>query len=390
MIKTIKVMLLPNNKQQTKLFQCAGTARFVYNWALVRQQENYKNGDKFISNYSLMKEFTKLKQLQEFNWLNNFSRQIINQSITDACDAYIKFFKVQCDYPKFKSKKKSRPSFYVNYNTIKFTNNFVKLEKLSNSKRPNKQKLNWIKLTEKNRVPINCNYHAPRVTFDGLNWYLTVGIDYPDCEEAPSNDGIGIDLGVKDLAITSDGYFYKNINKTNQIKKLEKKKKRLQRKVSGKYEKNKNVENYFKTNNIKKVEKQILKLNKRLTNIRQNCIHQTTTEIIKRKPSFIVMENLNVSGMMKNKHLSKAIAEQKFYEFKRQIEYKSAWNNIKFIEADRFYPSSKLCSCCGNIKKDLKLSDRIYRCECGNVIDRDLNAAINLENYGHKVLKSAI
>lgn len=392
MIKTIKVMLLPNNKQQTKLFQCAGVARFVYNWALVRQQENYKNGEKFISNYDLMKEFTKYKQLQEFNWLNNYSRQIINQSITDACEAYRKFFKGQSEYPKFKSKKKSKPSFYARYDTMQFTNSYVKLEKLSNSKKPNKKKINWIKLAEKNRAPIGCKYHEPRVTFDGLNWYLTIGIDYFDCEEIPTNEGIGIDLGVKDLAITSDKYIYKNINKTSKIKKIEKRKKRLQRKVSKKYKQNKNKQelSYNKTNNIIKLEKQILKLNQSLTNIRNNYIHQTTSEIIKRKPSFIVMESLNVNGMLKNKHLSKAIQEQKFYEFKRQIKYKSSWNNIEFIQVDRFYPSSKLCSCCGNIKKDLKLSDRIYKCECGNVIDRDLNAAINLENYGYKVLQSVV
>ncbi len=390
MIRTIKIMLLPNNKQKTKLFECAGVSRFAHNWTIARQKENYENGGKFLSNYDLRKEFTKLKQLPEYSWLNNYSCQIQAQAIKDACEAYMKFFKGQSGYPKFKSRKKSKPSFYIRCNTLQFSESHAKLEKLTNSRKRNKQKFNWIKLAEKGKVQTNCKYYNPRATYDGLNWWLSVGIEYPNYEEMPTNKGVGIDLGVKDLAITSEGNFYKNINKTSQVKKLEKKKKRLQRKVSRKYEKNKKGGSYCKTNNIVKLEKQILKLNKRLTNIRTNYIHQTTTEIIKRKPSFIVMENLNVIGMLKNKHLSKAIQEQKFYEFKRQIEYKSAWNNIKFIQADRFYPSSKLCSCCGNIKKNLKLSDRIYSCECGNVIDRDLNAAINLENYGHKVLKSAI
>lgn len=205
--------------------------------------------------------------------------------------------------------------------------------------------------------------------------------------ETPTGDGIGIDLGISKLAVLSDGTIYKNINKTNQVKKLEKCKKRLQRQVSRKYELNKlqiegGENRYSKTNNIKKLELKLLKLNRKLTNIRQNYLHQSTTEIIKRKPSYIVLEDLNVSGIMKNRHLSKAIQQQSFYEFKRQLKYKSKWNNIKFIEADRFYPSSKLCSECGAYKKDLKLSDRTYICtECGCIIDRDLNASINLRDY---------
>lgn len=389
MIKTIKVMLLPNNKQKSKLFECAGTSRFTYNWAVTKQKENYENNGKFLSNCDLSKEFTKLKQTKEYNWLNNYSRQLQEHAIKDAHEAYKNFLKGR-GYPKLKSRKKSKPSFYVRYNNLKFTETYTKLEKLTNSNKKNKQKFNWIKLAEKGRVPIDCKYHNPHCTFDGLNWWLSVGIEYSNNKEIPINSGIGIDLGVKDLAITSEGRYYKNINKTKQVKKVEKKKKRLQRKISKKYEKNKKGRNYCKTNNVIKLEKQLLKLNKQLVNIRDNYIHQTTSEITKRKPSFIVMENLNVKGMMKNKHLSKAIAEQKFYEFKRQIEYKSSWNNIKFIQVDKFYPSSKLCSCCGNIKKDLKLSERIYKCECGNVIDRDLNAAINLENYGHKTTESAI
>ena len=171
------------------------------------------------------------------------------------------------------------------------------------------------------------------------------------------------------------------------MKKLEKQKRRLQRSISRKYNMNKEGVRCNKTSNIIKREKELLKLIKRLTNIRQNHLHQTTSEIIKRKPSFICIEDLNVSGMMKNKHLSKAIQQQGFYEFRRQIQYKSEWNNILVIIADRFFPSSKLCSCCGMIKKDLKLSDRIYRCDCGNIIDGDFQASLNLKRYGENVLK---
>ena len=194
---------------------------------------------------------------------------------------------------------------------------------------------------------------------------------------------------VKELAVCSDQDRYPNINKTQEVKKREKRKRRLQRSLSRKYEKNKKGERYCKTSNIVKGEKQLLRLNHRLTNIRQNYLHQTTSEIIKREPRFICIEDLNVSGMMKNKHLSKAVQQQGFYEFRKQIEYKSAWNKIKLIIANRFFPSSKLCCCCGKIKKDLKLSDRIYRCECGNVLDRDYQAALNLKGYGESVFGSA-
>lgn len=388
MIKGIKVRLNPNNKQKTKLFESAGVSRFAYNWTLSKQQENYKNGGKFISNEDLRKEFTKLKQTEDYSWLNNYSNNITKQSIKDGCDAYIKFFKGESSFPRFKSKKKSKPSFYVDTGKIQFNGTHVKLEKLTTSKKRNKQKLNWIKLCEEDRIPYGegIKYVNPRVNYDGLNWWISVSLEYPDNIDPPVNEGIGIDLGIEKLAVTSDGSVYKNINKTNEVKRLEKKKKRLQRKVSKKYEIGREGNRYKKTKNIIKLENQLKKLNKKLTNIRHNYSSQITTEIIKRKSSFIVVEDLNVLGMMKNKHLSKAIQEQRLHEFYRQLQYKSEWNNIKFIEADRFFPSSKICSHCGNYKKDLKLSDREYICECcGSKLDRDYNASINLRNYGHEI-----
>ena len=387
MIKSIKVRLNPNNKQLTKLFQYAGCDRFAYNWAISREQDNYKQGNKFLSDSELRKEFTQLKKQSEYQWLNEVSNNVTKQAIKDACNTYKRFFKGQCKYPKFKSKKHSTPSFYQDNIKIQFTDTHVKVESFSMSKKQNKQKLNWIKLCEKGRIPTDCKYMNPRFTYDGLYWYVSVGIEVNDNTTLPSNEGIGIDLGIKDLAICSDGNTYKNINKTQTVKKLEKKKRRLQRSISRKYEKNKKGANYCKTSNIIKREKELLKLNHRLTNVRQNYLHQTTSEIVKREPSFICIEDLNVSGMMKNKHLSKAVQQQGFYEFRRQIEYKAMWNNIPVVIADRFFPSSKLCSCCGSIKKDLKLSDRIYKCECGNVIDRDYQAALNLKQYGENVLK---
>ena len=388
MIKTIRVMLIPNNKQKTKLFQYANTARFAYNWALGREQENYKNGGKFISDGDLRKEFTQLKKTDEYSWLNNVSNNVTKQAIKDACEAYRDFFKGYTKFPRFKSKKYSIPKFYQDNVKIQFTDTHVKVEGFATSKKKNKQKLNWIRLAEHGRIPTNCKYCNPHFKYDGVNWWITVGMEYEDSDTLPSNECIGVDLGIKDLAICSNGSIYKNINKSQKVKKLEKRKRKLQRSISRKYEKNKKGVSYCKTSNIIKREKELLKLNHRLTNIRQNYLHQTTSEIVKREPSFICIEDLNVKGMMKNRHLSKAVQQQCFGEFRRQIEYKSTWNNIQVIIADRFFPSSKLCSCCGNIKKDLKLSDRIYKCECGNVIDRDYQASLNLKRYGEMTLET--
>ena len=387
MIKTIRVMLVPNNKQKTKLFRYASTFRFAYNWTLGREKENYENGGRFISDGGLRKEFTQLKKTEEYSWLNEISNNVTKQAIKDACNAYKRFFKGYSKFPKFKSRKHSTPSFFQDNVKIQFTDTHVKVEGFAVSKKKNKQKLNWIKLAECGRIPTkNVKYTNPRIKYDGLNWYITVGVEYEEYTCLPTNEAIGIDLGIKDLAICSDGNTYKNMNKTQKVKKLEKRKRRLQRSISRSYEKNKKGESYCKTDNVIKKEKKLLRLNRRLTNIRHDHLHKTTSEIIKRKPSFICIEDLNISGMMKNKHLSKAVQQQEFYEFRRQIEYKSAWNNIPVVIADRFFPSSKLCSCCGNIKKDLKLSDRIYKCECGNVIDRDYQAALNLKKYGENIL----
>lgn len=379
-IKTLKIKLKPNNKQKTKMFQFCGAKRFAYNWALAKEEENYKNGGKFINDCELRKQFTQLKKIEEYKWLYSVSNNVTKQAIKDACMAYKRFFNGYSNKPRFKSKRTDRPSFYVDNIKIQFTETHVKLEHIATSTKKNKAKLNWVKLVEKNKIPTDCKYINPHIIFDGINWFICVGIEIEDNKELPTNDGIGIDLGVKDLAICSDRNTYKNVNKTQKIKKLEKRKRRLQRKISRKYLNNKKGDSYYKTSNIIKSEKKLLKLNHRLTNIRNNYLHSVTSEIINRKPKFITIEDLNVSGMMKNKHLSKAIQQQKLYEFRRQLEYKCRWNNIELRIVDRFYPSSKLCHCCGQIKSDLKLSDRVYKCDCGYIEDRDLNASLNLRD----------
>ncbi len=383
MIQTIKVMLCPNNKQRTKLFACAGTARFVYNWTLWYQQINYAFGYSFAGDTEIRRVLTALKKENpKFQWLNDYSNNIAKQAAKDACNAYLKFFKGLAKYPKFKKKRKSKPSFYADPIKIKFTETHVKLEKLTPSKKTNRQRLNWVKLAEPNRIPPDVKYVNPRITFDGLNWWISVGIECEESTEQPTNPGIGIDVGIKSLAVCSDGAVYRNINKAAKVGKLKKRKRRLQRGVSRKHLKNKKGVRYCKTRNLIKSERKLLKVNRRLTNIRHSYLHSVTSEIVNRKPKFVVLEDLNVTGMMKNKHLAKAVQEQCFHEFYQQMQYKCRWNNITFITADRYYPSSKLCSCCGAVKKDLKLSERVYHCPvCGNTIDRDFQASVNLARY---------
>ena len=389
MIKTYKVMLIPNNVQQTKMLQTAGCARFAYNWTIAYEKQNYESGGKFLSDVDLRRMFTQMKQQEEYDWLNSASTNATKQAIKDACLAYKRFFQGNAKYPRFKSKHHAKPSFYVDTDKIEISETHVKLEKIADSKRKNRAKANWVRLAEHNRIPTNVKYSNPRVTFDGLHWWLSVGVDVPNSADTSTNQGIGIDLGVKNLAICSDGYTYKNINKSKRVKRLAKKKRRLQRRVSKKYHKNRKGERYCKTRNIIKSQKQLLRVSRKLTNIRCNYIHQTTSEIVNRKPKFIVLEDLNVSGMMKNRHLAKAVQEQGFYEFRRQMEYKCAWNNIQLIMADRFFPSSKTCSCCGAIKRDLTLKDRVFICpECGFTLDRDLQAALNLVKYGEKQINN--
>ena len=375
MTKSYKVRLEPNNKQHARMMQYAGAARFAYNWALEQQDKNHKAGGKFLSDCDLRKQFTQYKQTNQ--WLYNISNAVTAQAINDACLAYQRFFKKQSNFPKFKSRKRSKPSFFQNGWKIKFTSTQVKIEKIADSTRKNKQKLNWVKLSEINRIPEANSYLNPRITFDGLHWYISVGVEHPDDSvRVPTGQGVGIDLGIKELAVCSDGHTYKNINKTDRVRKLEKAKRRQQRQISRKYEKNKQGNKYVKTKNIEKAELKLLKKTHKITNIRKDYLHKVTTDIVKREPSFIVLEDLNVSGMMKNKHIAKSVQQQNFYKLREILTYKAERSGIKLVIADRFYPSSKLCSNCGAIKHNLKLTERTYLCNnCGLEVDRDLKAS---------------
>lgn len=376
MIKSYKVRLEPTKEQIELMFKTSGCTRFVYNWCLDFQKKRYENGENFVSAKGMSKYLTALKKDGGHDWLKEVDSMALVGSYTDACTAFKNFFQglkkgQKVGYPKFKSKKHTKPSFMPNYQAIKFNESQVKLPKIG-----------IVKLSRKNYVPIVKKYSNPRVTFDGLNWYISVGVEEDDNISNELHGTIGIDLGLKDTAILSNGKKYKNINKTAHVNRIEKRLRKLQRQVNRKYEANRNGKIYNKTNNIIKLEKEINKLHKRLANIRNNYNHNITADIVNMNPEKIVIEDLNIKGMMKNKHLSKAIGKQGLYEITRQLEYKCKFNGIELVKADRWYPSSKTCSNCGHVKKDLKLSDRTYICpECGTVIDRDLNAAINLANY---------
>lgn len=366
-IKGYKIRLLPTKEQEILIRKSIGVSRFVYNWCLDKQRKS----DKFIRDNELRKDLTKLKKTDEYYWLSEVGCNVIKQSAKDLCNAYKRFLNRTKGKPKFK-KKGFNNSFYVNYESMRKTKHGVRCEKIGD-----------IKTSERlPKLMKDKHYMNPHIVFDGKYYYIAFVMEINIKQKRNTPEVIGIDLGIKSFAVCSNGTTYKNINKTHTVKKLNKKLRRLQRQVSKKYLKNKIGNKFIKTTNIIKLEHKIKLLNRRIKNIRENYIHQITTYLVKTKPSKIVIEDLNIKGMMKNKHLAKVIAEQCFYKFISILKYKCECNDIEFIKANRFYPSSKLCSCCGNIKQNLRLKDRIYKCKsCGLTIDRDFNASLNLANY---------
>lgn len=369
MEKSFKVQIFPNKEQQKLMFKSFGCARFAYNWALNKQEENYKNGGKFIPDGCLRKEFTQLKKQEEFKWLKEVNNNVCKQSIKDLCKAYKSFFKGVSKHPKFKSKKKSKLSYYNDTFQIKFDNYKVRLESIG-----------WVKMAE-NIIPNNVKYLNPRISYDGIKFWLSIGCVVEDItNNLPKTEPIGIDMGVKTLMVCSNRMNFNRVNTKKERKKL----KRLQRRASRYYDKMMKAKSFDKSKNLLKLEALILKQHQRITNIRKNNIHQATTKLVKLNPKAIVVEDLNVKGMMKNKHLSEKIADCSFYEIYRQLEYKCRWNNIEFIVADRWFASSKICNHCGYKKPKLSLSERVYECECcGNTIDRDYNASLNLRDLAY-------
>ena len=378
-LKAFLIRLEPNNKQETMLYKTTCTSRWAYNWALNKKKDYYEKTKKTLSGGDIRKELTQLKKTDEYKWVSEFSNNVTKQAIKDCDTTFSNFFKGKADFPKFKSKKKNKWSFFCDGNKTKYLGSHIQIEKIGK-----------IRLSEKDSLSFEddkCRITSARVSKRGNNWFISINTIIKDraTYSIPTNNGVGVDVGIKDLAIVSDGTVFKNINKSKTVRKLEKRLKRLQRKVSRKYNINKIKKgesvSFIKTNNIKRLEKEIQSIRDRLNNIRRNYLHQTTNSIVKQKPSYITIEDLNIKGMMKNKHLSKAVQQQSLYEFRRQLAYKSKWNNIELRVVDRWFPSSKTCSECGYIKSDLKLKDRVYICPCcGLKIDRDYNASINLAN----------
>ncbi len=389
MLMSKKIRLKPTTEQEILFMKSVDVARWAYNYLLSEKQrvydeylQNGKSGRRDISEGEVRKYINNVLKPTTHTWLKEVSNNVMKQAVKDADGAYKRFFSGQSGKPKFKSKKRSKLSFYVNYESL--------------SRQPNGfrgERIGFVKTSEPlPKLKPNEKYSNPRISFDGKYWYLSIGYNVEDIECTLTDKSLGIDLGIKDLAICSDGKIFKNINKTKRVRELKKRLKREQRKfskmINGNIDKlTVNHKPIYKKpleecKNIQKQKERIKLIYRKLTNIRNNYIHQTTSEIVKAKPFQIVMEGLNVKQMMKNKHLAEAISDEKFYEFIRQMKYKSQRYGITFIQVDRFYPSSKMCSRCGNIKRDLKLSDRTYKCDvCGLVIDRDYNASINLANY---------
>lgn len=377
MIVSYKTEINPSKEQIQKINQTIGTCRYVYNFYLATQKERYERGEKLQSAMDFSKWLNNdyLPQHTEYSWIKEVSSKSVKQSITNAYGAYQKFFKKQSKFPRFKKKGKSDVKMY-----------FVKTDAKSTiyceRHRIKIPTLGWVRLKEKGYIPTTRRglvIKSGTVSERAGKYFVSVLVDVPSMEvKKTTNQGIGIDLGIKDLAICSNGQTFDNINKTQEVKRLEKKLKREQRSLSRMYENLKKGESTQK--NIQKQKRKVQRLHQRLDNIRTDYINQTIAKIVKTKPSYITIEDLNISGMMKNRHLSKAISQQKLYEFRTKLINKCHQNSIELRIVDRWYQSSKICNCCGKIKKNLKLSERTYICTCGYKADRDYNASLNLRD----------
>lgn len=376
MIKSFKIRIYPTREQEAHMWQHIGSCRYVWNYMLSYQQELYERGEKHLSAFSMINLLKPLKNDGEHEWLYEVSNTSLQRICQDLAVAYDRFFKKVSDFPKFKSRKKSKAAYPVREDRMWFSEDQVTIQKIGKVKYRTDYDL---------PLGIGHKFSNPRISYVNGKWMLSFGIECENQAPILTDKNMGIDLGVKDLAIAEyDGeqIVFHNINKSRKMRMLNKKLTHLQRSISRKYESNRKGNRYIKTRNIERDESKLRKIYTHIANIRKNYIHQCTHSLISLLPKRVVMEDLNVQGMMKNKHLSKAVQEQCFYEFRRQMQYKCEWNGIELVLADRFYPSSKACSCCGNVKRDLKLSDRVYKCDvCGTVIDRDYNAAINLSRY---------
>lgn len=376
MLKSFKTEINPTVEQKTKIIKTIGVCRYIYNFYIACNKALYDKGEKFMTgkSFSVWLNNEYIPNNPEKIWIKEVYSKAVKKSIEDGYTAFTRFFKHQSDFPNFKKKGKSDVKMYFVKNSPK--------DCRCERHRLKIPTLGWVRIKEKGYIPTTkdgLTIKSGTVSIKAGRYYVSVLVEIPDIKIVNNgNDGIGIDLGLKDFAIVSNGKIYKNINKSAKIKKLEKRLRREQRCLSRKYENLKKGESTQK--NIQKQKLKVQILHHKIDNIRTDYINKAIAEIVKAKPSYITIEDLNVSGMMKNRHLAKAVASQKFYEFRTKIKAKCSENGIELRVVDRWFPSSKICHRCGAIKKDLKLSDRIYRCDCGYVEDRDLNAALNLRD----------
>lgn len=390
-LRVYKTEINPTKEQADKIRQTIGVCRFIYNLYLAENKRRYENGEKFFSyvDFSRWLNHNYLKENPDKLWIKDVSTKSVIHSVINANTAFKNFFKGLSKYPRFKKKDKSDVKMYFVRNSAK---EIIECER-HRIKMPS---LGWVRLKEKGYIPTNHNTHIIKsgtVSYKAGRYYVSVLVEEMQLQKEKLNDfGIGIDLGLKEFAVLSNERIYNNINKTQKIKKLEKKLKREQRSFSRMYEsyKKRNVRDETCTKfNYEKQKLKVQRLYHKLNNIRTDYINKCISEIVRTKPSYIAIEDLNVSGMMKNKHLSKAIRQQKFYEFRTKLTAKCKELGIELRVVDRFYPSSKTCHNCGCVKHDLKLSERVYKCpDCGFTIDRDLNAALNLRDF--KIYKVAL
>ena len=377
LLKSFKTEINPTEEQKARIRRTIGTCRYVYNFYLGHNKALHDNGEKFMTgkDFSLWLNNEYIPDNPDKTWIREVYSKAVKKSIEDGCTAFTRFFKHQSDFPKFKKKGKSDVKMYFVRNNPK--------DCQCERHRLKIPTLGWVRIKEKGYIPTTKDGYMIRsgtVSVKAGRFYVSVLVEIPDINiDNNSNEGIGIDLGLKDFATISNGKTYRNINKSAGLKKLEKQLIREQRSLSRKYENLKKGESTQRAN-IQKQKLKVQKLQHKMDNIRTDYINKTIAEIVKIKPSYITIEDLNVKGMMKNRCLSKAVASQKFYEFRTRLKAKCDENGIELRVADRFYPSSKTCHHCGSVRKNLKLSDRIYRCECGYVADRDLNAALNLKD----------
>lgn len=370
MYRTHRLKVKPTKKEEELFFKSANIARFTYNWALDRWNKQYAETKKPVSAFKLITEFNQFKKEPGNEWLLEVSQKVASRAIQDLEHAFEMFFKGASKYPRFHSYRQTKPSFFVRFDGPMFKGNKIRFEKIG-----------YVRYS--GEIDTTLKYYNVRCKYDGVNWYITLNYEAePKKIKASEENVIGIDVGISTLAVLSNGKEYSNINKTKEVRRLEKKLVRLSRSQNRKYKMNNKPNEFKKTSNIVKIEKEIAKIFVKLRNIRVNYIRHVVKDIMDQEPTKVVMENLAIKNLTKNKHLRRSIESALWGEFMKQVSDKCEEMGVEFVKAERTFPSSKMCSTCGEVKKELALTERTYNCgKCGTSIDRDLNAAINLQHY---------